>query len=202
MDAKIEAILFFKSEPISINALSKILHVGESEISASLEILKEKLKGRGVALLSKNEEVLLGTTPEVSVLIEALIKEELSRDLGKAGLETLSAILYQGPITRAELDYIRGVNSTFILRNLLIRGLIEKIPNPKDQRSFLYRPTFELLAHMGITRVENLPEYDMVRSEIALFRSREEAAMENAAQTPEVIAGQTERSIAGNEATP
>lgn len=204
MDAQIEAILFFKSEPISINALSKILHVGESEIKASLEILKEKLKGRGIALLSKNEEVLLGTTTEVSTLIEALIKEELSRDLGKAGLETLSAILYQGPITRAELDYIRGVNSTFILRNLLIRGLIEKIPNPKDQRSFLYRPTFELLAHMGITRVENLPEYDMVRSEIALFRSRDEAAIgmgDVATQTPEVATEQTERSIAGNEAT-
>lgn len=174
MDAKIEAILFFKSEPISINALSKILRVDAHEISASLEILKEKLKDRGIALLSKNEEVLLGTAPGASALIETLIKEELTRDLGKAGLETLSAVLYQGPLTRAELDYIRGVNSTFILRNLLIRGLIEKISNPKDQRSFLYRPTFELLALLGITRVEDLPEYDMVRREIALFRMTEE----------------------------
>lgn len=175
LDAKIEAILFFKSEPISINTLSKILHADESEIQASLEILKEKLQGRGIALLSKDDEVLLGTAPEASALIEAIMKEELSRDLGKAGLETLSAILYQGPITRAELDYIRGVNSTFILRNLLIRGLIEKIPNPKDQRSFLYRPTFDLLSLLGVTRVEDLPEYDKVRLEIEAFHAKEAA---------------------------
>ena len=173
LDAKIEAILFFKSEPVSISALSKILHADEQEIITSIGILKEKLYGRGIALLSKNEEVLLGTTAEASVLIENLMKEEISRDLGKAGLETLSAVLYQGPITRAELDYIRGVNSTFILRNLLIRGLVEKIPNPKDQRSFLYRPTFELLAHLGITRVADLPEYDTVRNEIAAFHITE-----------------------------
>lgn len=173
LDAKIEAILFYKSEPISIDALSKILRADKSDIRTSLETLKEKLQGRGITLLLKDDEVLLGTAPEASALIETIIKEELSRDLGKAGLETLSAILYQGPITRAELDYIRGVNSTFILRNLLIRGLIEKIPNPKDQRSFLYRPTFDLLSLLGITRVEDLPEYDKVRLEIEAFHAKE-----------------------------
>lgn len=173
LDAKIEAILFFKAEPISISELSKMLHADEQKIIDAIAILKEKLNGRGLVLLSKDDEVLLGTAHEASALIETLMKEELSRDLGKAGLETLSTVLYQGPITRSELEYVRGVNSTFILRNLLIRGLVEKIPNPKDQRSFLYRPTFLLLAHLGINRVEDLPEYDIVRREIALFRSTE-----------------------------
>ena len=183
LDAKIEAVLFFKSEPISISVLSKILHTEESLIRASVLLLKEKLQGRGIAILSKDDEILLGTAPDASALIEAIMKEELSRDLGKAGLETLSAILYQGPITRAELDYIRGVNSTFILRNLLIRGLIEKIPNPKDQRSFLYRPTFDLLSLLGIARVEDLPEYDTVRHEIAAFQSTE-AEKESSQEAP------------------
>jgi segregation and condensation protein B len=102
---------------------------------------------------------MLGTAPEASALIEQLTREELSKDLGKAGLETLSIIVYKSPITRADLDYIRGVNSSFILRNLQIRGLVEKITNPADARSFLYRPTFELLQHLGVTRVEDLPEY-------------------------------------------
>ena len=102
-------------------------------------------------------------------MIEELCKEELSRDLGKAGLETLSIVLYRGPITRSGIDYIRGVNSTFILRNLLIRGLVEKIPNPNDQRSFLYRATFDLLSHLGIPRVEDLPEYGNTNESIEKF---------------------------------
>ena len=69
---------------------------------------------------------MLGTAPQMSATVETLTKEELMKDLGKAGLETISIILYKGPISRAEIDYIRGVQSNFILRNLLVRGLIEK----------------------------------------------------------------------------
>ena len=192
LDAKIEAVLFFKAEPVSIRALGKMLQVDEEDILAALEILKEKLQNRGIKLLLKDAEVSLGTAPAASALIETLQKEELSRDLGKAGLETLSAIVYQGPITRAELDYIRGVNSAFILRNLLIRGLIEKISNPKDQRSFLYRPTFELLSHLGITKIEDLPEYDTVRREIASFRAVVEDTDDTAKEETEKITASDE----------
>ncbi|MBI5816812.1 MAG: SMC-Scp complex subunit ScpB [Candidatus Yonathbacteria bacterium] len=169
IDAKLEAILFFKAEPLSIKKLTQILKVDEPEVKSALATLKEKLTGRGVTLIEKDDEVMLGTAPEASGIIEELSKEELSRDLGKAGLETLSIVLYCGPITRSGIDYIRGVNSTFILRNLLIRGLVEKIPNPTDQRSFLYRATFDLLAHLGIPRVEDLPEYGSTNESIEKF---------------------------------
>ena len=79
-------------------------------------------------------------------------------------------ILYQGPISRAELDYIRGVNSQFILRNLLVRGLIEKIDNPKDQRSFLYKPTLQLLSFIGISKIEDIPDFQSVKSDIENFK--------------------------------
>src|SRR3989344_3911323 len=141
----------------------------ETEVITALGVLKEKLLGRGVTLIEKDDEVMLGTAPEASGMIEELSKEELSRDLGKAGLETLSIVLYRGPITRSGIDYICGVNSTFILRNLLIRGLVEKIPNPNDQRSFLYRATFDLLSHLGIPRVEDLPEYGNTNESIEKF---------------------------------
>jgi len=114
---------------------------------------------------------MLGTAPEMGELIEALIKEELSKDLGKAGLETLSIVLYRGPISRSKIDYIRGVSSTFILRNLLVRGLVERVSNPDDQRSFLYKPTFELLSYLGISRIEDLPEYDAVKQELESFQA-------------------------------
>ena len=86
-------------------------------------------------------------------------------------METLSIILYQGPISRSDIDYIRGVNSQFILRNLLIRGLIERIDNPNDARSFLYKVSINLLANLGINKIEELPEYEQVKKDIDLFKS-------------------------------
>lgn len=165
LDNQIEAILFWKGEPQSIKRLAENLGKKEDEILASLEVLKEKIKDRGVELIYKNDEVMLGTAAKLSHIIERLVKEELVRDLGKAGLETISIIAYKGPISRAEIDYIRGVQSTFILRNLQIRGLVERIENEKDKRSFLYRPTFELLQFLGVSKIEDLPEFEKVKAE-------------------------------------
>lgn len=165
LDNQIEAVLFWKGEPQSVKKLAVSLGKKEEEIKASLEVLKEKIKGRGVELIFKDDEVMLGTASKLSHIIERLTKEELVRDLGKAGLETISIIAYKGPISRAEIDYIRGVQSTFILRNLQIRGLVERITNEKDHRSFLYRPTFELLSFLGVSKIEDLPEYEKVKNE-------------------------------------
>lgn len=174
LDQKIEAILFFKAEPVSIKKLAQTLDVKEDMVEQELSVLEEKIAGRGIKLLHKDNKVMLITVPEASGLIEGLKKEELSKDLGKAGLETLSIILYRGPVTRSKIDYIRGVSSTFILRNLLVRGLVERISNPDDQRSFLYKPTFELLSYLGISKIEDLPEYKVVRNEVGNFESQEE----------------------------
>ena len=169
LDVKIEAVLFWKAEPVALSKLAKIFSATPEEIKASLAVLESKLAGRGVSLLHKDDEVALRTSPDASTLIKDLTKEELTRDLGKAGLETLSIVLYKGPLSRREIDYIRGVNSNFILRNLLVRGLVEKIDNPKDQRSFLYRPTFDLLSYLGISRIDDMPEYSSVKKELEAF---------------------------------
>lgn len=174
LDAKIESMLFFKSEPMQIKILAKLLGVKENDIQDALQILEEKLEGRGVQLLKKEDEVELRTAPEMSEFIEQIRKEELTKDIGKAGAETLSIVLYKGACTRSEIDYIRGVNSTFILRNLLIRGLIEKTSNPKDQRSFLYKPTIELMSFIGINKLEDLPEFVAVKQELEEFNNKEE----------------------------
>ncbi len=160
LDAQIESILFWKGEPVKLKKLAEILNVSIEEIEKGLSDLKIKLEGRGVSLVRLEDEVSLGTASEVSELIAKLTKEELIRDLGKAGLETLTIILYKGPVKRSEIDYIRGVNSQFILRNLLVRGLIERVVNPDDERTFLYKPTFDLLSHLGITDIKDLPEHD------------------------------------------
>ncbi|MBI3632307.1 MAG: SMC-Scp complex subunit ScpB [Candidatus Vogelbacteria bacterium] len=167
LDAKIESILFYKNEPVKIRSLSKILTVSEQEISQAVERLKIRLIG-GIVIMTKDDEVVLSTNPEASDLIEKLIKDSLNSELGKAALDTLTIILYYGPITKAEIDNIRGVNSGFILRNLLVRGLIDRIQNDRDQRSFLYRPTFELLAYLGIKEVGELPEYDELKKTLGV----------------------------------
>jgi len=171
LEKQLEAVLFWKGEPVTIKKLSQIFQKSEEEISSALKNLEMKLIGRGIVLIFKDDEVTLGTSKDVSELIEKLTKEELIRDLGRAGLETLSIIIYQGPLSRAEIDYIRGVQSNFILRNLMIRGLVEKIPNPKDQRSFLYKPTFEMLSFMGVTKIEDMPEYTHARAEIDNYKN-------------------------------
>lgn len=159
LEALIEAVLFWRSEPLPVVKLAQAVARPEGEVRDALKALEEHLTNRGVQLMWKDDEVMLGTSPAAGDLIARLTKEELSHDLGRAGLETLTTILYKNPITRSEIDYLRGVNSSFILRHLLVRGLVERITNPADARGYLYRPTFQLLQHLGLRRVEDLPEY-------------------------------------------
>ncbi|MBU1558054.1 SMC-Scp complex subunit ScpB [Patescibacteria group bacterium] len=166
LNSQIESILFFKGEAVSVKFLSGLFEKEESEILLALEVLKKDLQNRGVRLIQNGERVMLGTAPDAHGFIEKIKKEELSKDLGKASLETLSIVLYRGPVRKTQIDYIRGVNSGSILRNLLIRGLIEKKSDEENQRSFLYYPTFELLSYLGISKLEELPEYEKVRNEL------------------------------------
>lgn len=170
MDLKytIEAILFLRGEPVAYATLAKLTQQTESAVREAVSALAKERTG-GVRVIHTDTEAQLATAPELGNLLAELSKEELSRDLGRAGAETLAIILYRYPIGRAEIDHIRGVNSTFILRNLLIRGLVERIANPKDQRSFLYQPTTDLLRHLGVTSVEELPDHAHVRESLEAF---------------------------------
>jgi len=172
IDGLIEAVLFFKGEPVSLAELAKTTHMTLTEIESAVGVLSARLLG-GIRLMRQDDMVMLATAPEYAVHIESLIKEELSKDLGKAGAETLAVVLYMGPVTRARIDHIRGVNSTFILRNLAARGLVEKMPNPTDSRSMLYRPTLALLAHLGVAHANDLPEYAHIHAEITSFERRD-----------------------------
>ena len=90
--------------------------------------------------------------------------------MGRAGLETISIILYKAPVPKSEIDFIRGVNSQFILRNLLIRGLVERIPSSSG-RGGAYRPTLDLLRYLGVTKVEELPDYESATAAIKNYKA-------------------------------
>jgi len=167
LESKIEGLLFYKGEDVSIKKLSEFLNVKTEEVEDALKKLEESLVSRGLVLVRKDDRVVLGIASELSSLIESIRKEEISKELSKATLETLSIILYKNGISRSEIDYIRGVNSSFILRNLLVRGLIEKIIDPKDSRKILYNPTFDTLSYLGISSIDKLPNYEQVFSSLS-----------------------------------
>ena len=170
---QLEAILFYKAEPMKISHLADLFEVPAETILTELDKLEEKLKDHGIKLARKDDQVTLTTSEEASAIIEKHTKEEFNRDLGKAAVETLAIIAYKQSVSRAEIDYIRGVNSSFILRNLMIRGLIERVVNEADSRSYLYRPTFDMLTHLGISKLEDLPEFTQVAKELSDIKDQQ-----------------------------
>lgn len=139
--------------------MAKGAKASKEEVLASLAELKEEYKNRGLVLMEKDGEWQLGSNPANAALIEELVKSDFSEELSRAALETLAVIAYKGPLTRMDIEYVRGVNSSFTLRNLTLRGLIERIENPKDARSYLYRVSFDFLRHLGLGSSEELPGF-------------------------------------------
>ncbi len=159
---KIEAILFYTAEEIEEKELAKILEVRPEEITVALAELNEVLSSRGVRLVRHDTAVILTTAPEMSGAIEKMIRTERERDLGRAGLETLTIIAYKGPVIKKEIEYIRGVNSDYILRNLLLRSLVKKSTEEENGKA-LYTLTTEALLHLGLSHIEDLPEYEKIK---------------------------------------
>ncbi len=173
LSSRIEALLFHEGDPIAEDTLADALEVTSSELEKGIAELTAALNGRGISVIRANGAVALATAPEAAPLIEKRVQEELSRPLGKAGVETLTIILYCGPITRPQIDYIRGVNSSYMVRHLLVRGLIERAPKERSGRSFLYRPTLSLLAELGISHPEELPDYHQFQEEMKAFSAED-----------------------------
>ena len=162
LSAKIEALLFIYGEAMTHKKISATLDCSEAELKDAIAELEEDLKSghRGLALISDKEKIQLATKPDFASLFEQLIKEEMSENLSPATLETLAIVTYAGPISRAEIDYIRGVNSSFTLRNLSIRGLVERLTDPHRANAYIYSPSMEFLKLLGISKKEDLPEHD------------------------------------------
>jgi segregation and condensation protein B len=175
IEQKIEALLLYRGGAVRLQELSRALDTELEVIEGGLRELERALEGRGLALVYGHGTVALSTATHAAPYIEALRREELEGPVGKAGLETLAIIIYRGSATRADIEYIRGVNATAALRTLMLRGLIERTENPADKRSFIYRGTAELPAYFGITRVEELPGYQEMIQELQVVLNSDTA---------------------------
>jgi len=177
---KLEALLFALGRPMARAELAKML--GSSAPELDLAIAELVAASRGIAAVDDGRMVELRVASEHAPLIEKVRKDEYAREVGRAGQETLAAVLYRGPLTRAEIDFIRGVNSQQTLRTLTMRGLLRRIPNPRDERSFLYEPTTQLLAQLGVASAKELPDYAAMRDKLTkledAYRNAEASAGE------------------------
>lgn len=161
----LEALLFVSGEPISFSSLEKVTGKDSAFLKTEAEKLAEEYKARnsGLRIIFQDNKVQMVTAGENSEIVEKLLKIDIEGELSRSAIETISIIAYRGPISRAEIDDIRGVNTSFTLRQLAIRGLIEKIDNPNDARAYLYQISFDFLRHLGIEKVEDLPKYNELR---------------------------------------
>jgi segregation and condensation protein B len=169
--AALEALLFIHGEPVTYKKIAAVLNIEKDEAATLTHALQDRLEGsdRGLQLVSDREKVQLATKPEWNAILEGFVKEELSADLSPASLETLSIVSYLGPISRPRIEYLRGVNSSVILRSLMIRGLVERFPDPDHASAFLYRLTFDALKHLGIQQKEDLPDFPKFQELLKVF---------------------------------
>jgi segregation and condensation protein B len=172
----LEAVLFASGEPMSKKKLAALLHTSDAALRDAIAELSEQLTDRGITLIESEDELELRTSAAAADIVKKLREGELTKDLGKAGLEALAIVLYQGGATRSEIDWIRGVNSSQILRSLLLRGLVERTEDPKDKRKFQYKATTDALAHLGVSRKEELPRYAELSKEASIAVAESEHA--------------------------
>ncbi len=169
--ASLEAFLYLYGEAVTEKKIAAALGVPEREIAAAAARLREKLdqdSQSGLCVLSsKDGKLQLTTKPQFGELLAQLVKEEMSEDLTPASLEVLSLVAYLGPVARSTIEYVRGVNSSFTLRNLLMRGLVEKVTTGKREVKYQLTPT--ALRHLGVQKEEELSRYTEFRTAFEKF---------------------------------
>lgn len=158
----IESILFLSGEPLKLLKISKITGASKAETENAILSLQNDYAAdkRGLIILKKEDEFQMATNPKNASFIDQLVKSEMQEALSRAALEVISIVAYRGPITRSEIEAIRGVNSSYTVRSLMLRGLMERIENPNDSRGYLYKISFDFLKKLGIDSVERLPEFE------------------------------------------
>ena len=180
LKTKIESILFVTNRPLSIVKLAQICDVKKEDVIKTIDELIEIYTTRdsGLRLLRHGDSVQMSTANETSDFVREYLKDETTGEMTKPSLETLTIIAYRGPITKAELEQVRGVNCSLILRNLMMRGLVEalgEVGQPLTQ----YQVTMDFLRFLGISSVEELPDYKKLRSNENVVKALENEAADS-----------------------
>lgn len=179
LSSQLESLLFVSSKPLSAKEMADLTASEVKEVEKTLNELAEKYKAgeNGFILINNNKQYQLATSGENAELVSKFLHDETSGELSQASLETLTIIAYRGPISKLELERIRGINCSMIIRNLLLRGLIdEKLDKHKNEN--FYTVTLDFIKFLGISTIEELPDYEKLH--------RDETIEQVLADTPDL----------------
>lgn len=155
LEAKLQALLFVRNEGLTKSTAAKFLQVSKSNLEEIIKGLSASMTGQGIVLIENEDKIILTTALEHASFLDSIIKKEVMGELTKATLETLTIATYGGGVTKAEIDYIRGVNSQVMLRTLIMRGMVEKRVKGGDS---YYYPTLDTLRYLGVANEKILEE--------------------------------------------
>lgn len=161
LSGKITSLLFASPRALSIRRLAELTKAEPAAVEAALDELAQQFntEHQGINLVRHGSTAQLVTNPLNSQLVTAYLKEEQAGELTRPALETLTIIAYRGPISKIQLDTIRGVNCALILRNLMIKGLVEAKTH-KDKYQTSYQVSLEFVRYLGLNQVSDLPDYE------------------------------------------
>ena len=184
--SQVESLLFLSPKPMTVKRLTEVSGAKKDEVSKALAELKGEYASRagGTSLIEHQGSYQMTTSAENAEMVRNFLKEEQLGELTKPGLETLTIVAYRGPLTKAELEQIRGVNCSLILRNLMIRGLVDRRED-KQRMQTVYEATHDFLRYIGVTNVKELPDYEKLSTHESLERLLEEAEKRSMKQSQE-----------------
>ena len=157
----IEAILFVSGEPVQLGAVARALEVTELEVSAAADELASDYdyNRRGICLKRFGSHIQLSTRPDYAPQIEKLLQPIQKQSLSQAALDTLAVVAYKQPVTRLDIEAVRGVKCDYSVQSLMNKGLIEEVGRKETLgRPILYGTTDAFLSHFGLTSLEDLPQ--------------------------------------------
>jgi segregation and condensation protein B len=158
LPAAVESILFVASEPVPVSLVATVLEVSADQVEEALTALAEMYQTRGLKVLRMGDRVHLTSSPRAARIVEKFLGMEHTVGLSRAALETLAILAYRQPLTRPQVDSIRGVNSESVIENLMAKGLVEEVGRTEGPgRPILYGTTSAFLQHFGLGSVAELP---------------------------------------------
>ena len=167
--SKIESLLFISAKPMSVGQLADLAGVDKKEIIVAADELLVEYKNSeaGVQLIKDGSKYQMVSAPANAKTVQEFIKDETTGELSRPSLEALTIIAYRGPVSKLDLDRIRGVNCALILRNLLLRGLIEGKTDKKKNETY-YSATFDFIRFLGLNDIKELPDYERLHNDDTL----------------------------------
>jgi segregation and condensation protein B len=169
LESQLESLLFVSAKPMTVKQLADLSQAEESAVESACEALSSYYNEAksGLDLVKNNHKYQMVTRADNAEAVKAYLGSEINSELSRPSLETLTIIAYRGPIVKSDLDKIRGINCSMIIRNLLLRGLIEAKGNRNDGETS-YEVSFDFLKFLGVNDLQELPDYQRLNSDPAI----------------------------------